>query len=70
MKKIKNSIIFKSKRGYCLELLTPEFMKLLGSTKNTITKYKNSENVLYLEIDKVELVYCNIVKNDYQNDSA
>ena len=32
--KIENRIIFKIKDGYSLELLTPETMKLLGSTKN------------------------------------
>ena len=31
--KIKNRIVFKIKSGYKLELLTPETMKLLGSTK-------------------------------------
>ena len=31
--KTKNRIIFKIKNGYKLELLTPETMKLLGSTK-------------------------------------
>ena len=31
--KIKNRIILKIKNGYKLELLTPETMKLLGSTK-------------------------------------
>ena len=31
--KIKNRIVFKIKTGYKLELLTPETMKLLGSTK-------------------------------------
>ena len=41
-------------------------MKLLGSTKNKITKNGNNENVLRLEIAKVALVYCNIVNNDYQ----
>ena len=44
-------------------------MKLLGSTKNKITKDKNGENVLHLEITEVVLVYCNIVNNDYQQDS-
>ena len=43
-------------------------MKLLGSTKNEITKNGNNENVLHLEIAKVSLVYCNIVNNDYQQD--
>ena len=31
--KIKNRIVFKIKTGYKLKLLTPETMKLLGSTK-------------------------------------
>ena len=38
--KIKNRIIFKTKTGYKLELLTPETMRLLGSTKKTLTKIK------------------------------
>ena len=40
-------------------------MKLLGSTKNKITKDKNGENVPHLEITGVVLVHCNIVINDY-----
>ena len=44
-------------------------MKLLGSTKNKITKDKNDENVPHLEITKVMLVHCNSVNNDYQQDS-
>ena len=44
-------------------------MKLLGSTKNKITKDKNGENVQHLEITEVVLVNCNIVNNDYQQDS-
>ena len=31
--RIKNRIVFKVKAGYKLELVTPETMKLLGSTK-------------------------------------
>ena len=42
--KIENRITFKIKNGYYLELLTPETMKLLGSTENKITKGKNGEN--------------------------
>ena len=38
--KIENRITFKIKNGYSLELLTPETMKLLGSTENKITKDK------------------------------
>ena len=44
-------------------------MKLLGSTENKITKDKNGENVPDLEIKEVVLVHCNIVNNDYQQDS-
>ena len=44
-------------------------MKLLGNTKNKITKDKNGENVLHLEITEVILVHCNMVNNDYQHDS-
>ena len=63
--KIKNSVTFKIKN----ELLTPETMKLLGSTKNKITKDKNGENVPHLDITEVVLIHCNIVNNDYQQDS-
>ena len=44
-------------------------MKLLGSTENKITKNKNGENVPHLEITEVVLIHCNIVNNDYQQDS-
>ena len=44
-------------------------MKLLGSTKSKITKDENSENVPHLEITEVVLIHCNIVNNDYQQDS-
>ena len=47
----------------------PETMKLLGSTENKITKDKNGKNVLHLEITEVALVYCDIVNNDYQQNS-
>ena len=67
--KIENRVTFKIKNGYSLELLKPETMKLLGSTKNKTTKDKNGENVPYLEITEVVLVHCNIVNNDYQHDS-
>ena len=65
--KIEKRITFKTKNGYSLELLTPEKMKLLGSTENKITKDKNGQNVPNLEIK--EVVHCNIVNNDYQQDS-
>ena len=52
-----------------LQVLTPETMKLLESTKNKITKDKNGENVPYIEITEVILVHCDFVNNDYQQDS-
>ena len=67
--KIEKRITFKIKDGYSLELLAKETMKLLGSTENKITKDKNGENVLHLEITEVVLVHCNMVNNDYQQDS-
>ena len=65
--KIKNRIIFKIKTGYKLELLTPETMKLLGSTKKDVDEDKNGENVPKLESIEVVLVHCNLVKNDHQH---
>ena len=44
-------------------------MKLLGSTENKITKDKIGKNVPQLEIIEVVLVHCNMVNNDYQQDS-
>ena len=44
-------------------------MKLFGSTKNEITKYKNVDNVPHLEITEVVLVHYDIVNKDYQQDS-
>ena len=66
---IENRITFKIKYGHGLDLLTPETMKILGSTENKITKDKNAENVPHLEITEVVLVNCNIVNNDYQQNS-
>ena len=67
--KIKNRIVFKIKTGYKLELLTPETMKLLGSTKKDVDSDKNSENVPKLESVEVVLVHCNLVNNNYQQAS-
>ena len=44
-------------------------MKLLGSTGSKIIRDKNGENVPHLEITEVVLVYCDIVNNDYQQNS-
>ena len=57
---------FKIKIVYYLELLIPESMKSLWSTE---TKTENHENVPHLEITTVVLLYCNIVNNDYYQDS-
>ena len=47
--KIKNRIAFKIKTGFKFELLTPETMKLLGSTKIDVDKNKDGElNLLKL----------------------
>ena len=67
--KIENRITFKIKNGYYLELLTPETMKLLGSTESKITKDKNGENMPHLEIVELVLVHCNLLNDDYQQDS-
>ena len=56
--KIENRVTFKIKNGYKRELLTPEKMKLLGSTENKITKDKNGESVPHLEITEAVLVHC------------
>ena len=44
-------------------------MKLLGSTESKITQDMNGENVPHLEITELVLVRCNLVKNDYQQNS-
>ena len=41
-----------------------ETMKLLGSTKNMLTKDKNGEIVPHLEITDVVLIHCNTVNNE------
>ena len=59
--KIKNRIVFKINNGYKLELLTPETMNLLGSTKKDVDSDKNSENVPKLESVEVVLVHWSLV---------
>ena len=67
--KITNRIVFKTKSGYKLELLSKETMKLLGSASNIIDADKNSENVPRLENVEVVLVHFNLVNNSYQQAS-
>ena len=65
---IESRITLKIKTGYYLKLLMPETMKLLGSTKNKITKDENDKNVPHLEITEEVLIHCSIVNIDYQHD--
>ena len=44
-------------------------IKLFGRTKSKITKDKNGEDISCLEINEVVLVHCNIVINDYRQES-
>ena len=67
--KIENRVTFKIENGYYLELLTPEKMKLRGSTESKITKDKNGENVPHLEFVELVLIHCNLVNNNYQQSS-
>ena len=44
-------------------------MKLLGSNESKISKDKNGENVPHLEIVELVLIHCNLLNNNYQQDS-
>ena len=61
--KIGNAITFKIKKGYYLEILSPETIILIRSTKNKITENENGQNVPHLEITEAVLVHWNIVNN-------
>ena len=50
--KIENRITFKIKNGYSLELLTPEAIKVLGSTKNKKLKTKKVKMYFILKLLK------------------
>ena len=62
--KMENRITFKIKSGNFLELLTPETMKLLGSTESKITEDKDGKIVPHLEIVELVLLHCNLADND------
>ena len=62
--KIENSITFKIKTGYYLELLTLEIMKLLRSTEGKITNNEYCENEAYLEITEAVIIHCNVINNN------
>ena len=59
----------KIKKICYIQILTPETMKLLGSTRNKLTDDENREKVPRLETTEVVLVRCNIFNNNYQKDS-
>ena len=44
-------------------------MKRLATIKNKVTNDENDENVPHLEITEVVVIHCNIVNNNYQQDS-
>ena len=67
--RIKNRIVFKIKADCKLELLSPETMKLLRSTKKDVNQGKNGENLPKLEPAEVVLVHCYLVNNNYQHAS-
>ena len=67
--KIKNRIIFKIEAGCKLELLSPDTMNLLESTKKYVDQDKNGEDVPKLESIEVVLEHCNLVNNNYQQTS-
>ena len=66
---IRNRIVFKLKTGYKLEFLSPETMKLLGSTKQDVDQDKDGEDIPKLESVEAFLVRCNLVNNNYQQSS-
>ena len=61
---IVNRITFRIKTGYYLKLLTPETLKLCGSTKSKIANDENGENAPRIEINEVVLF-----NNDHEQDS-
>ena len=66
---IKNRIVFKKKTDYKLELLTPEAMRLLGSTKKYIGKDKDGKIAPKLESVEIVLyivIHSNVIINTHQ----
>ena len=67
--KQKTRIAFKIKTGYKVDFLSPETIKLLGSTKKDVHQDKDGENIPKLESVEVALLHCNSVNNNYQQAS-
>ena len=65
---VNNRPVFKIKTGYKLELLTSQTQTLLGNGP-IIDKNKNSKNVPQLDQVEYVLLHCNIVENDYLQNS-
>ena len=63
--RINNRLAFEIKKGFKLELQTPETVKLFDSTNKSIKKTKIGENVPTLKIAEVVLVQCNLVDKQY-----
>ena len=51
--RIKKSIVFSIKTSYKLEILSPETIKLLGSTKKDVDQDRDGGNMSKLESDEV-----------------
>ena len=67
--KIIKRIVFEVKTDNKLELLSPETMKLFGSTKKDVDTDKDGEDVPKPESVEVVLMRCNLVNNSYQKAS-
>ena len=67
--RINNGLVLKVKDVYKLELQTAEIMKLFANKKILLAKVKIGENVSSLEVAEVVLVQCNLVDNQYQQNS-
>ena len=64
-----NRLVFKIKGGYKLELQTSETMKLFRNRKKLAGKTKHEQKVPRIELVEVVLVHCNLVDNQYQQNS-
>ena len=67
--RINNSLVFKIKDAYKLELQTPEILKSFGCTKKLTGKTKNGEKVPSLKVVQVVLVQWSLVDNQYKQKS-
>ena len=62
--------MLKTKGRYKPELQMPETVALFSSTKKLMVKIKNVENMLSLGVPQLILVQCNLVDDQYQQNSA